>query len=131
MAFEPVIELTDLERVELVQTCATSGFKVIHRILRSEVDKFVVAHMNTAVEDEKLAYARFVQSKTAAQIYQGMTDRINLELTIAVARSKEDQTEVVGDTTEGLLDIGELASRTEDLPNFLGDYQDETLEGVD
>ena len=129
MAFEPVIELTDLERVELVQTCATSGFKVIHRILRSEVDKFVVAHMNVAVEDKDLAYARFVQSKTAAQIYQGMTDRINVELSIAVARSKEDQTEVVGDSTEGILDLGEIAASN--VPNFLGDYQDDDmLEGI-
>jgi hypothetical protein len=131
MAFEPVIELTDLERVELVQTCATSGFKVIHRILRSEVDKFVVAHMNVPVEDKDLAYARFVQSKTAAQIYQGMTDRINLELSVAVARSKEGQIEEVGDTTEGLLDIGEASSGMDDLPNLLGDYRDDILEGME
>jgi len=81
------------------------------------------------VEDEKLAYARFVQSKTAAQIYQGMADRINLELTVAVARSKEGQTETVGDSTEGLLDLGEIASS--DVPNLLGDYQeDDVLEGT-
>jgi hypothetical protein len=129
MAFEPVIELTDFERGELAQTCATPGFKIIHKILRSEVDKFVVAHMNTPVEDEKLAYARFVQSKTAAQIYQGMADRINLELTVAVARSKEGQIETVGDSTEGLLDLGEIASS--DVPNLLGEYrEDDVLEGT-
>jgi hypothetical protein len=124
MAFEPVIELTDLNRGELAQTCATPGYKVIHKILRNVVDTYVTKHLNTAVENKEAAYASFVQTKTAAQIYQGMTDRINAEIAAAVAKSTD--TGVEGDVTETVLDIGEVAS----LPNLLGDVQDDVLEGT-
>ena len=113
MAFEPVIELTDLNRGELAQTCATPGYKVIHKILRNVVDTYVTKHLNTAVENKEEAYASFVQ-----------TDRINAEIAQAVAKSTD--TGVEGDVTEAVLDIGEAAS----LPNLLGDYQEDVLEGT-
>lgn len=125
--FEPEIELTDLERTELVQVTSLPGFKVIHKILRNQVDKLALHLINTPAGDKDEVYGRFLQSKTAAQIYQGASDRINAEIASYIASRGSGGVE--GDSTESSLDIGEVASKVEDLPNLLGG--DNVLEGTD
>jgi hypothetical protein len=119
--FNPDIHLNAGEQAALTQTAGTPGYTILHRILRAEVDRFVLNLINADAADEKDVYAKHLLAKSAAQFYQGVTERINeevLQYTSAHRRVGKPQ-----DVTESLLDIGEPASEQEDLENdeFLGE----------
>jgi hypothetical protein len=116
--FAPAIELDFQKRADLAATAATPGFKVIHEIMRAEVDSFLLAHINTKADNKEAIYASFVLAKTAAQFYEGVSKRINEEVLQYTAGLGNQAPQ---DATEGVLDIGEVASTIADLPNFFGE----------
>lgn len=111
--FAPVIELTYTDQADLAALVATPGYRVLHKIMRSEVDKFILSLINTKVEgqDKDAVYNKFLLSKAAAQFYQQVTDRINGE-TLQYVSSQDHRAPV--DETEGILDLGERASTVAD-----------------
>lgn len=108
--FKPELALERNKQAALAMTCASEGYKIVHLIARSEVDKFVLDLLNVpngAPDEEKLEKLRV--SKVAAQLYEGITRRINHEVqqyTLASERPGEPV-----DPTEGMLDFGPHASR--------------------
>lgn len=111
--FNPDYQLERVEQAALASVVPTDGFRVIHRIMKSEVDKFVVRMINTDPANEKTVIAAHLLSKAAAQFYQGVINRINEEITIYHHAPKASDKPV--DITEGLIDLGEAVSN---LPNI-------------
>lgn len=108
--FKPELMLNRHQQAALAQTCSTEGYKIIHMIVRSEVDKFVLDLLNApsgATDDEKLEKLRV--TKTAAMLYEGVTNRINHEVGQYALSTPVDTKPI--DITEGLLDLGAYASR--------------------
>jgi GTP-dependent phosphoenolpyruvate carboxykinase len=103
--FTPSLELDYTKRADLAATCATPGYAIIHQIMRCQVDKFVLAIMNTEAKDKDVVFNNFLVMKAAAQFYEGITRHINEELMHYTASSGS---KAPVDGTEGILDIGEL-----------------------
>jgi hypothetical protein len=111
--FAPVVQLDYMDRADLAAMVATPGWKVLHRIMRGEVDKFVLALINTKIgsDDKEEVYNKFLLSKAAAQFYQQVADRVNEE-TLQYIASKDNTGPI--DSTEGILDIGEQSNPLEE-----------------
>lgn len=115
----PDLELGRAEQAHLVQTYHSEGYRIMHRIMRAEVDKFIVAMVNANPADREEVCARHVTAKAAAQFFEGVTRRINEEVTQYTAAPTPDDKPI--DVTEGILDLGYLAEQLEELPhNILG-----------
>lgn len=119
--FEPEFSLEHSDRAMVAQTVASPGWKVINRILRSEVDKYLIALININESDDKAIVAAHKLSKAAAQVYTAAMARINHEVNQFIAVSGPP-TEPV-DMTEGLIDLGPASSTLADL-----DYDNQSLE---
>lgn len=111
--FSPDIQLEYTERALIAQTVATQGYAIIHRIMRSEVDKFIVNLINADEDDEQAIVAKHKLAKSAAQFYQAVTDRINHEVHQYVAATQQNGPPV--DPTEGLIDMGAPPSTLRDV----------------
>lgn len=114
--FTPEISLDHNERGQLTSTASTDGYKVMHRIFRAEVDKFIVDLINANPADAKAVWAKHVLAKAAAQFYGAVTARINEEITQYTHAPRS--TDLPTDATEGILDIGEVARSFEELGSF-------------
>ena len=112
--FEPNLQLDRNDQAQLCQTYWQPGYKVIHRICRSEVDKFFLALINTPAGDRDAVEAAHKLAKAAAMFYEGITNRINEEVTQFTAAPRTTDTPI--DITEAILDIGEYVASRE------GDY---------
>lgn len=108
-AFEPEIELDHHERAALALIASEEGYKILHRIIRSEVDKFVVDLINATDDADVLEKHRI--SKVAAQLYQGWTNHVNHEIQNYSAAVQRMGPPI--DPTDGMLDFGRTASRDE------------------
>jgi hypothetical protein len=115
--FKPELQLDRGQQAALAQTCAGEGWKIVHLIARSEVDKFVLDLVNTDSGTEAVL-EKHRMSKVAAMLYEGIIRRINFE--VQQYTSDNTSKEPV-DLTEGLLDIGPLASRQSDFESLEGD----------
>lgn len=111
--FNPDIVLEYNERALVVQTVATPGYAIINRIMRSEVDKFIVDLINAPENDDKTVVARHKLSKAAAQFYTAVTGRVNYEIQQYTAAQGGSGKPV--DLTEGVIDIGDPASTIDDF----------------
>ncbi len=108
--FDPDMELERHEQAALAMLVTTEGYKVLHRIARAEVDKFLVSLLNAAAEEPSQVLERHRISKTAAQLYEGFTNRINREVFAYTERRASAAHQPV-DPTEGNLDFGPHSSR--------------------
>ena len=112
--FAPELELTRGQQAALALTCAPTneGWKTVHLIARSEVDKFVLDLVNTDPTQREDVLTKHMMAKVAAMLYEGIVNRINFEVQKYMAdhTSKEPV-----DLTEGILDIGPRASRQSDF----------------
>ncbi len=116
--FEPELALTHIERAHLVSMASTEGFHILNRIMRSQVDKFVMAQTNTDPVNETAVLSAHRMAKAAAQFYQMFTDRVNEEMLQYSHAPKAGDKPV--DVTEGLLDLGDLEEMAKGLPDILG-----------
>lgn len=107
--FKPEISLERHQLAALAQTCSSPGYKVIHLIVRSEVDKFVLDLINSPSEEEAKVLEKHRVSKVAAMLYEGVTKRINYEVQRYTQASQQPGEPI--DPTEGVLDFGPHASR--------------------
>ena len=121
--FSPVIELDHSERALLTQTVNTEGYRIMHRVIRSEVDKLFVDLINADPSEHKDVLAKHNLAKSAAVFYTQITDRINYETIQYTAALRA--TDTPKDATENVLDIGERADQ-------VSEFQDPMLfeEGV-
>ena len=88
------------------------GYKVLHKIFRSEVDKFFVALANAnSAKPEEVVTAQILY-KSAAMFYQGVTNHINEEVMAYTHAPRSGAPPI--DMTEGLLDLGEYANALEE-----------------
>jgi hypothetical protein len=115
---EPQLQLGHTDRAHLVAIYAMEGYKVLNRIMRSEVDKFVVDVINADPAEPKKVLSKQLVMKAAAQFYAGITDRVNEEVTLYTSQPRPGDKPV--DMTEGLLDLGALTEQLEEVPNLLG-----------
>lgn len=122
--FTPEVELSNEDRSQLAHTMATQGFAIINRIMRSEVDKFVVDLINVSEADAEMVVAKHRLSKAAAQYYQGIISRLNAE-SQQYLREAGAAAQPVIDPTEGLIDMGEVASMSD--AEFEGFQLDQNL----
>jgi hypothetical protein len=113
--FDPDLHLDYIDRGNLAQMAAMPGYKVLHKICRSEVDKFIVSLINE--ESGPGVESAHRMAKAAAQFYTGVTNRVNEEVLQYTAAPRD--TDKPQDVTEGILDIGRIAAATRDLPNLL------------
>src|SRR5258706_1213987 len=95
------------------------GFKVLHSIMRSECDKFIVAMINANPAEPREVLAKQALAKAAAQFYTAVTNRFNEERSIYTNAPHQNDKPL--DSTEGILDLGELAEGLEHVPNLLGE----------
>lgn len=114
--FAPELQLDPTDRAHLVQIATSEGFRVLQRIMKAEVDKFVLAQINADPSNEAEVLAAHRMAKAAAQFYQGMTNRINEELLQFnhIARAND----VPIDATEQLLDLGNLVEAVAQEESF-------------
>jgi hypothetical protein len=118
--FAPEINLDRSEQAALAATVATPGYRIIHRIMKAEIDKFYLSFLNAPVGNDDEVLARHKLGKSAAQFYAGVTGRINEEVSQYTSASRANDRPF--DETEGILDIGERASVESDLEeNSLGE----------
>lgn len=110
-AFNPELELDHHERAALALMASEEGYKILHRIIRSEVDKFVVDLINATGEDTAEVLEKHRISKVAAQLYEGWTRHVNHEIQNYSAAVQRLGPPI--DPTEGMLDFGRVASRDE------------------
>lgn len=113
--FNPDIVLGHSERGQVAATVGSDGYRIINRLMRSEVDKFFVDLINTGTEYPESILSRHMLAKAAAQFYQGITDRINHEIQQYTAAIRDTSAPV--DVTDGLIDLGPQQSNFEDLAN--------------
>jgi hypothetical protein len=111
--FNPEIRLEPNERAQLVLTANTEGYATLHRIFRSEVDKFWLDLVNVKAGADAEVIAKHKLAKAAAQFYEGATQRVNEEVIQYTAAMRA--VDAPRDDTEGVLDIGLLASTFDDL----------------
>jgi hypothetical protein len=102
---EPELRLTDTERVELAQAVNMAGFRAIQKIMRSAVDKFILATMNADIANPREIIAKHRLAKAAIQFYAQVVKDVNSELSLALSLPHPSDKPV--DVTEGILDVGE------------------------
>jgi hypothetical protein len=114
---QPVLELNEVDIADLATVVAMNGMKVLQKIMRHECDVFIVDIINATNDVDVLAKHKL--AKAAAQYYTQVVNRIN-EAMILYRHAPKD-TDKPLDSTEGIFDIGEVASsEDEDEENFLG-----------
>lgn len=116
-SFNPELILNHNDRGHLVQMAAMPGYRVLHQIFRSEVDKFVVELINASPAEPKSVVAAQMMAKVAAMFYEGITNRINEEV-VQYSGAVDNRSQPV-DPTEGLLDMGQVEKAFAGIPNLL------------
>ena len=95
------MELTQIERSQLLAYVETDGFKIFCQILRDEVLKFN-AELLAAKKPDDVIFAHN-QASTATRFYEGALDRIEAErFTYSGIKGANDPPV---DATEGMLDL--------------------------
>ena len=94
------MELTAAERVELISTVGTEGFRVIQKIMEAECERFNVLVRNADTANEKDCIAKLNLAKAACMFWTQVVARINQE--IAVFAPKPGT--VFEDITESLIE---------------------------
>jgi hypothetical protein len=102
----PELRLNDVERNELATVVAMGGFRVLQKIMRSAVDKFIMATINA--NDDREVLNKHKLAKSAAQFYTQVVSDVNEELFQTVNAPKPTDKPV--DVTAGIFDIGEMAT---------------------
>jgi hypothetical protein len=102
---EPELKLEPAEKAYLVSLVSMHGYKVLHRVIRSECDKFITALLNTPPDDTKKVLANFTMAKTAAMLYTQWTQRVNNIIEEYTHTPKASDAPV--DITSGILDLGD------------------------
>lgn len=104
-SFEPDLYLDRGDQAQLSQLVYLPGYKVLHRLFRSEVDKFFVVLLNTDADDDHAVVAAHKMAKAAAMFYEGVTNRVNEEVMQFTNAPRANDTPV--DLTEAVLDLGD------------------------
>lgn len=114
--FNPELILEPHDVAALALVTGQDGYKVIHKIIRHEVDRFILALINTPTGNDVAVLEGHRVAKVAAQMYDGVTNKINL-LVGSYTASKNVDTKPKDDT-EGLIDLGPVASTQDDIDGF-------------
>lgn len=122
--FNPEVELSDGERAALVHMTQMEGFRVLHRLMRSQVDTFIVDVINADPAKPADVTSKQVLAKAAGQFFQQVVDRINEE-TQLYKNAPRANDPPQPDATEGVLDFGNIAEQLEAVPNLLGGDESE------
>lgn len=105
-AIEPEIELGHGERAQLTALTTMEGYKILHRIMRSETDKFIVAAINSNVgESDDVLAKKLRHAKAAAAFYTAVTNRVNEEVMQYTQAPKANDKPL--DVTAQIFDLGE------------------------
>ena len=112
VAFNPEVQLSHDARAQLAHTMATPGFILVNKIMRAEVDKFIIRLIKVDETDENAVLASHRLSKAAAMFYQLVIDRLNSEVQQFMYEATEPSKP--SDPTAGLIDLGESAP---DIPD--------------
>jgi hypothetical protein len=102
---EPELDLEPAEKAYLVSLMAMHGYKVLHKVIKSECDRFIVALLNSPQDDTKKILANFTMAKTAAMLYTAWTNRVNSIVEEYTHTPKSSDRPI--DITAGILDIGD------------------------
>lgn len=102
--FNPDLMLDHNERGLLAQLLSMPGYEVMHKVFRSEVDKFFVALINADPANTNEVVAKQITAKAAAQFYTAITGRLKNEVVDYVS-SAPRLPEVIRDITDDLLDF--------------------------
>lgn len=111
-SFNPDLRLDHGDRALLGQLTVMPGYKIMHRIFRSEVDKFFVALINADPAEPEQVVSKQLTAKAAAMFYEQVTNRINEEVMQYTNAPRANATPV--DMTEGILDLLSMASLEEE-----------------
>lgn len=111
-SYEPELYLEPQERAALALVTSSQGWAVFHKIARWTVDQYILALINVKSGDTEVLEGHRV-AKTSASFYETLTRTVNREVELYVTGKREDGPPV--DATEGMIDLGPLASRQEDI----------------
>jgi hypothetical protein len=114
---DPQMELESIERAHLAATVVQDGFKVIHKIMLAEVEKFRLKLLNSDPVKRDEVLAAHTMAKAAAQVVAGIVNRINEEVMQYTNTPRVN--DPPQDSSEGL-SLDDIAKQVQDLPNFLG-----------
>lgn len=107
----PVLELTSMDRADLAVLVGTGGFRIIQKIMRSAVDKFILSLVNADSASDAEVLAKHKLAKAATQFYAQVIKDVNEEL--IQIKNEPKPTDKPIDVTAGIFDIGDTA--TEEL----------------
>lgn len=82
-------QLTELEQATLAALLPTEGFRILQKIMESEVFRFNTSLLNAKEPKDVLRYHNLASA--AAKFYQGVIDRLNREAEIYLSVSKSDE----------------------------------------
>lgn len=119
--FNPELELDHQERGLLTQVTTMPGYLIMHRIFRSEIDKFFVKLLNADPANGNEVVAAQLTAKAAAQFYEGVNKRINEEIVQYLGAPRYNAEPQ--DMTEGVLDLGDLEEAVQGYPNLFGETE--------
>ncbi len=114
--YTPELILDPNEVAALALLTGQDGYKVIHKIIKHELSKFITAHINTATGNDSAITEGHRIIKTAVQLYDGATNSINTLVSTYTSAKQVDGRPI--DVTEGLIDLGPAASTQDDLDGF-------------
>ncbi len=111
--FNPELKLSRHEQGALALVVAEEGYQVIHKICKTEIDKFILRLINEDATDPGSVLEAHRIAKAAAQFYAGITNVIKQNVEAYMSGKTIQQAPV--DLTEGILDIGPVATTLEML----------------
>lgn len=114
---DPEFRLSHGERAQLAAIVPHPGFHIYQRLMRSEVDKFIVAMINANPAEPQEVLTKHLLAKSAAQFLEGVSHRVTEEVEQYTHAPRA--TDKPKDITEGILDLGDFAEQFADVPNLL------------
>lgn len=120
LKFEPEYEPDAIECMHLSALSKMVGFNVEQRLMKSVVDQFMVDAFNADTGNALDCQEKVRRAQVARQLFQTFVDKINDYVTkYTLAESAVHQaTQVLDDPTEGVIDMGEIASELDGVENL-------------
>ncbi len=113
MKGEHALELSDVERGQVISTITSQGWKIIQeKIIEAEAEKFITALLNVKPGNKEEVLERFALAKAAAQLASGIVQRLNVEMELYRVSEKGN---VIPDITEDVLDLGDSVDNQEEM----------------
>lgn len=115
---DPELELNDLEQAQLATLVNSQGWPVLKKVMQSKVEQFNVDLLNVSNAKTEEIVAKHAIAKAAAMYATMLITELESIKLLLVNRLKQADEEPE-DYTQGILDMDDLITVTQDIPSFL------------